>query len=213
MSVVALIENFQAGYLHRPDEPSGAGLALTHGAGGNANGPLLVAIGDAFAAQGWLVYRYNLPFRLARPSGPPRPTAADKDRAGVRAAVDALRKLGCTKTFAAGHSYGGRQTSIAASEDEFLASGLILMSYPLHPPGKPEQLRTTHFPRLRIRTLFVHGTKDPFGSVEEMQEGLKQIPTFVELMTVQGAGHDLGKNRAGLAAEIAARANGFFHTI
>jgi predicted alpha/beta-hydrolase family hydrolase len=70
--------------------------------------------------------------------------------------------------------------------------GLLLMSYPLHPPRKPAQLRTQHFFDLRTPALFVHGTRDPFGSIAEMEPALKLIPARTKLLTVEGAGHDLG---------------------
>jgi hypothetical protein len=76
--------------------------------------------------------------------------------------------------------------------DPELISGLLLLSYPLHPPRKPEQLRTQHFPQLRSPGLFAHGTRDPFGSIEELARALQLIPAKTELMTVEGAGHDLG---------------------
>ena len=73
-----------------------------------------------------------------------------------------------------------------------LVAGLLLLSYPLHPPRKPEQLRTKHFPSLRTECLFVHGTRDPFGSAAELENALKLIPARKELLKLEGAGHDLG---------------------
>ena len=78
------------------------------------------------------------------------------------------------------------------AEDPDLVSGLLLLSYPLHPPRKPEQQRTQHLPDLRTPTLFVSGTRDPFGSMEELQQAMKMIPAKTKLMAVEGAGHDLG---------------------
>jgi predicted alpha/beta-hydrolase family hydrolase len=72
-----------------------------------------------------------------------------------------------------------------------LVDGLLLLSYPLHPPKKPEQLRIDHFPNLRTPALFVHGSRDGFGSTEELKAALKLIPARTELVTVQSAGHDL----------------------
>lgn len=80
-----------------------------------------------------------------------------------------------------------------AAEDPALVSGLLLLSYPLHPPEKPEQLRTAHFPKLQTPALFVSGGRDPFGSVDEMQAARGLIPAPTELLTVEGAGHDLGR--------------------
>lgn len=78
-----------------------------------------------------------------------------------------------------------------ASEDPEVADALLLLSYPLHVPGKPEQLRTEHFPRLRTPALFVSGTKDPFGTPAETRKALALIPGRHELQLVEGAGHDL----------------------
>lgn len=101
-------------------------------------------------------------------------------------------RQGWEKIFLGGHSYGGRQASMLAAEEPDLVAGLLLLSYPLHPPGKPEQIRTQHFPNLRTPTLFVHGTLDPFASIEELEQARKLIPAKTELLTVERAGHDLG---------------------
>ena len=84
------------------------------------------------------------------------------------------------------------------------AAALLLLSYPLHPPRKPEQKRTSFFPDLRMPALFVHGTKDPFGSSEELRRAIAEIPARTDLMAVEGAGHDLGP-AAGLAVDLIAR--------
>lgn len=78
------------------------------------------------------------------------------------------------------------------AEDPQTASGLLLLSYPLHPPRKPEQQRTQHLTNLQTPALFVHGTRDPFGSREELEQAIKMIPGKTKLMVVEGAGHDLG---------------------
>ena len=80
---------------------------------------------------------------------------------------------------------------LCAAEPDLVA-GLLLLSYPLHPPRKPEQLRVQHLPKLQVPALFVHGTRDFFGSVEEMESALTMIPAKTELLRVEGAGHDLG---------------------
>jgi hypothetical protein len=78
------------------------------------------------------------------------------------------------------------------AEDPALVSALLLLSYPLHPPRKPEQQRTQHLPDLHTPTLFVEGTRDPFGSIAEIERALKMIPAKTKLMAIDGAGHDLG---------------------
>ena len=192
------------GVLHAPVHASGDAFALTHGAGSSHNAPLLVALGRALAGAGYAVLRYDLPFRQQRAKGPPFPAAAARDRLGIAAAIRAVRGLVPGRVFAGGHSYGGRQTTIAASENPQLADALFLLSYPLHPPNKPAQLRTDHFPNLRTRALFIHGTNDPFGSIDELREALALIPAATDLLPVEGAGHDL-KRAAGLSADILTR--------
>ena len=180
------------GFLHRPEGTASAGMVLTHGAGANCQTPLLLAFAATFAAAGLTVLRCNLPFRQNRPFGPPRPGDAAHDRQGLHSAAAALRKLVPGRIYLGGHSYGGRQATMLCAEAPELADGLLLLSYPLHPPRKPEQLRTQHFPALRTPALFVHGTRDPFGSIEEMQSALKLVPGRTVLVRVEGAGHDLG---------------------
>jgi uncharacterized protein len=80
---------------------------------------------------------------------------------------------------------------LAAAEPE-IADGLLLLSYPLHPPGKPAQLRTAHLPKIQVPSLFVSGSKDPFGSPQEIESALKLIPAPVRFLLIEGAGHDLG---------------------
>ncbi len=156
------------GYLHRPETPSGDGVVLTHGAGGNAQSALLQAMAEACAGSGLIVLRCDLPFRQLRHYGPPRPGDAARDRQGLKSAVAAITKLAQARVFVGGQSYGGRQASMLVAEEK-LTDGLLLLSYPLHPPGHPEMLRSEHLPNLHVPTLFVHGTRDPFGSIEEMQ--------------------------------------------
>ena len=86
--------------------------------------------------------------------------------------------------------------SMLVADDSSVAAGLLLLSYPLHPPRKPEQRRDAHFPKIQAPTLFVSGSRDPFGSPEEMREALELISARTELMIREGAGHDLGKGTA-----------------
>lgn len=202
------------GFLHAADSPNGDVLVLTHGAGSNCAAPLLRALAEDFAADGYTVLRCDLPFRQERRTGPPFPGNAERDRAGLRNAVASMRKNIAGRIFLGGHSYGGRQATMLCAAEKDLVSGLFLLSYPLHPPRKPEQLRVQHLPHLRIPSLFVHGTRDPFGSVEEVAEALRLIPARTELMSVEGAGHDLGfkakMQKKELAPEVVKKFEEFF---
>jgi len=180
-----------SGFLHTPSRANGATIVLTHGAGANCNSKLLIEISEACAAAGFIVLRFDLPFRQARPHGPPFFGSAAKDREGLRRAVTLMKERLSGPVFLGGHSYGGRQASMLVAEDAQLVSGLLLLSYPLHPPRKPDELRTSHFPKLTTPAFFVHGTRDPFGSIDEMKAALKLIPGPTALLAAEGAGHEL----------------------
>src|ERR1700731_240336 len=190
------------GFLHSAENPNGDALILTHGAGSNSTAPLLVALSETFAGHGYVVLRCDLPFRQERRTGPPFPGNAERDRAGLRNAVAVLRKNVTARIFLGGHSYGGRQATMLCAAEPDLVAGLLLLSYPLHPPRKPEQLRVQHLPKLQVPALFVHGTGDPFGSVEEMESALTMIPAKTELLRVEGAGHDLGFKAKAMPEEL-----------
>jgi predicted alpha/beta-hydrolase family hydrolase len=190
--------------IHRPERANGDAIVLTHGAGATRNGPVLVGLAGRFADAGYLTVRYDLPFRRERAGGPPHPSKAAGDRAGVVEMIAEVRRMVTGRVIAGGHSYGGRQTAMAAAENPGLADSLLLLSYPLHPPAKPQQLRTAYFPELRTPALFVHGTRDPFGSIEELRAALPLIPARTDLLEVAGAGHDL-KAAIAMSGEILQR--------
>jgi predicted alpha/beta-hydrolase family hydrolase len=192
------------GFLHRPASPNGDALVLTHSAGGNCQSPLLIAMAEALAGSGLTVLRCDLPFRQMRPHGPPGPGSAARDRDALRQAVTALRKIVAGRVFLGGHSYGGRQASMLAADDSGVAAALLLLSYPLHPPRRPTQLRTAHFPTLRVPSLFVQGTHDEFASVEEITSALQLIPAPTKLLVIEGEGHSLAKQLPSVAAKVSA---------
>jgi hypothetical protein len=171
------------------------GLVLTHGAGGDRKSALLIAVDKAFTEAGYTVDRVNLFYREARPKGPPRPYEAARDRESLRAAVARMRERVDGPVLLGGASYGGRQASMLAADSPDLVDGLLLLSYPLHPPGKPDRLRTEHLPLIQVLALFVHGTRDPFGSPEEMRAALGKMSARVQLHIVDGAGHDLKRGQ------------------
>jgi len=187
------------GLLHRPTNPLGDAVVLTHGAGADCRSPLLVAVAASLADAGMLVLRYDLPFRRTRPHGPPFPAGASRDRHGLREAAHSLRTLAARRIILGGHSYGGRQASMLMAEDPSVADALLLLSYPLHPPKKLHDVRTGHLHALHLPTMFVHGSSDPFGTMEEMENALKLIPGPTVLVPIEKAGHDLLKGRFDIA--------------
>jgi predicted alpha/beta-hydrolase family hydrolase len=168
---------------------------------------LLRAVADAGSAAGLSVLRCDLPFRQRRPTGPPSPSTAAADRAGLREAAALLRRHAPRGVILGGQSYGGRQASMLAAEDPQLSAALLLFSYPLHPPGKPQQQRTAHFAQLRRPVVFVHGAADPFGTLDELRAALNMIPGPKRLIPIEAAGHDLKRGRfdvAGVFVELLA---------
>jgi predicted alpha/beta-hydrolase family hydrolase len=205
---------FVRGLLHYPANPNGKGLVLTHGSGSNCQTPLLIAMAEAFAGAGFAVLRCDLPYRQDRPYGPPGPGDAKRDRQGFKNAASAVGKIINGPVFLGGHSYGGRQASMLCAElpedERKIIPGLLLMSYPLHPPRKPAQLRTQHFPTLQTPALFVHGTRDPYATIAELEQSLKLIQGPAKLMVIEGAGHDLGFKGKAKAGDLPGKVLGEF---
>jgi hypothetical protein len=165
-------------------------MALFHGAGLNCESPLMQAVAETFVIAGFLVLRGDLPFRQQKQTGPPR--NAKLDQQGIRRAGEELRKLAPgAKVVLAGHSYGGRQCTMLAAEDPAVADALMLLSYPLKAPKSAAKPRTDHFPSIRTPALFVHGTRDPFGTIAEMQDALALIPARTKLVPIEKGAHSL----------------------
>ncbi len=193
-----------AGVAHKPTDDRHGGpkgiVVLTHGAGGSRESALLQRVCEEWARRGWLAVRYNLPYRRRRPKGPPSGSAA-ADRAGIVEAITMCRGLADGPLIAGGHSYGGRQTSMAVAETKpAQVDVLTLFSYPVHPPGKPERARIEHLPDITVPTVLTHGTSDPFGTLEEVRAAAAMITAPTEIVEITGARHDLGSKTLDVAA-------------
>jgi hypothetical protein len=186
------------GWMHAPSGTPRAAIALTHGAGSDCDAPFLLAAAKSLAEAGYAVLRYDLPFRQGKTRALNAAQQA-RDREGIRRVVEELRKLFPKKPVVlAGQSYGGRQSSMLAAEERSAADGLMLLSYPLHAPGMPEKLRTDHFKQIRVPALFVHGTRDPFGTIGEMETAVALISSPTRLMPVEKSAHSLPPSAAAL---------------
>ncbi|MDA8077197.1 MAG: dienelactone hydrolase family protein [Actinomycetota bacterium] len=178
-----------------------AGIFLAPGAGGSAESPAFVELASSLEASGVPVQRMDFPYRLAgrrRPDPPAVLEASVRERA-----CSFARHLGTeTSTLVlGGRSMGGRICSQVVAEG-LPAAGLALVSYPLHPPGRPERLRVAHFPQLRVPCLFVSGTKDAFATRDELETATAAIPGPVSHVWLEGADHGLRKHGAAAAAAI-----------
>lgn len=172
-------------------------LLLFPGAGSSRTNPCLVAIEKAVAPM--TCRRADFPYRKAGRKAPDRPPVL------LQAVRDEAASLLDGGLVLGGRSMGGRMCSmvVADADDPLPAAGLVLISYPLHPPGKPDSLRVEHLPRLTVPCLFVHGTKDPFGTPDELKKWTATIPGPVRHHWIDGRGHDLKGADATVAAIVA----------
>lgn len=168
------------------------GLFLTPGAGSSREHSSLLAIEAALAGHVPVV-RHDFPYRREGRKAP--------DRA-PKAIADIVEHVPGPDWVLGGRSFGGRMCSMAVAEG-LPAAGLVLISYPLHPPGKPERLRVEHLPALRVPCLFVSGTRDTFGTREELEAATAAIPGPVTHVWIEGKGHDLKGADAVLAETVA----------
>jgi uncharacterized protein len=166
-------------------------LILGHGAGSGQTSGFMVTFANALEARGIDVVTFNFSY-IERGRHVPDP--GDKLEACYRAVIDATRahkKLKGNKLAIGGKSMGGRIASqVAASGLDDLA-GLVFLGYPLHPPGKPEQLRSKHLPNIKVPMLFVQGSRDSFGTPEELRPLLKKLKPPCKLYEVEGGDHSL----------------------
>lgn len=176
-------------------------LLLTPGAGSDRNHPSLVAIEAAVAPIA--VARVDFPYRRAgrrSPDRAPRMVACVIDEA---AALASRAGVSPQQVVLGGRSMGGRMCSMAVAQG-LSAGGLVLIAYPLHPPGRPERLRTEHFPALEVPCLFISGTSDPFATPDELETASALIAAPVSHVWIERAGHELRGADARVAAAVAA---------
>lgn len=173
-----------------PDQAD-ATILLAHGAGAAMDSPSMTAAAKALAGSGFRVARFEFDYMAGRRAGAGRapPPRAEKLKPQYIAAVDALGAKGTL--IIGGKSMGGRVASMVA--DELLAarriSGLLCLGYPFHPPGKPEQLRTAHLTELKTPTLIVQGTRDEFGTREDVST--YALSPLIEVLWLEDGDHDL----------------------
>ena len=186
--------------------PAIATLVLAHGAGAGQQSPFMVGFARGLADRGIDVLTFNFLYTEQRRRVPDR---TEKLEACSRAAIATAREhFGRESVFIGGKSMGGRiATHLAAAtgesgvdripnrESRIPISGVVLLGYPLHPPGKPEQLRAAHLPRIRVPMLFVQGERDPFGTPAELRPILESLSADVTLHVVEHGDHSLAPSR------------------
>lgn len=166
-------------------------ILLAHGAGAPMDSPSMTAAAKALAGEGFRVARFEFDYMAARRTGVGRtpPPRAEKLNPQYIAAVDALGSQGALVI--GGKSMGGRVASMVADTlwESGRIRGLLCLGYPFHPPGKPEQLRTGHLVGLKTPTLIVQGTRDEFGSREEVVS--YHLSPLIDILWLEDGDHDL----------------------
>ncbi len=168
------------------NRPEPRGLLLSHGAGGDSTHRILVALEERLDL---VVKRFDFPYRKQgrrAPDRAPKLITSMIEEAGIFAAEVGIRP---DEVAFGGRSMGGRIASMAVAEG-LPAAALVLLSYPLHPVGKPERLRVEHFPDIGVPTLFCNGNRDPFGTPEEVECEIVTIPAPVEVHWLEHQRHD-----------------------
>ncbi|MCU1456960.1 MAG: alpha/beta hydrolase superfamily enzyme predicted hydrolase [Actinomycetia bacterium] len=177
--------------LEGPERGADRAVLLAHGAGADMHAATLTTVSAALAAAGVPALRFNFRYRSAGRNAPDR---APVLLAAVREAAAELArrtKLDPDRLVLGGRSMGGRMASIAVADvdDPLPALGLVLLGYPLHPAGKPDNLRTEHFPRMRVPSLFVSGTRDSLAPRDSLLREIPQIPGPVTVHWLESADH------------------------
>ncbi len=177
-------------------------VLLAHGAGADMHAAALTTVADALAAAKIPSLRFNFPYKAAGRRSPDRPPVLE---AAVRAAAAELAthtKLPVDRVVLGGRSMGGRIGSMVAAQDGAL--GVVLLGYPLHPPGKADQLRVEHFPKLTMPVLFASGTRDAFGTPDELKRQAKKIRGRVSFHWIETGDHGFKPLKAsGLTPAVA----------
>jgi predicted alpha/beta-hydrolase family hydrolase len=172
-----------------PSDSASAGLVLAHGAGGGQQSRFMVQAAQAFAARGITVATFDFPYMAQGRSVPDKGPVLE---AHWRTVIDEARghaSFNNLPLFIGGKSMGGRIASQVAAQQVPGIAGLVYLGYPLHPPGKPDQRRDRHLPEITEPMLFVQGSRDPFGTAEEIRALLPRLNARATLFEVQDGDH------------------------
>ena len=209
-------ETTSAAYDPAPNGDGSTVFVCAHGAGGNMSDKSLLTVTRALGARGLGIVRFNFLYREKRSS---RPDQMPKLKETTAAVIARVREELRPKTLIiGGRSMGGRAASMLAA-DGFDCSGLLLLAYPLHPPGKPDQLRDAHLPSIRIPVLCVNGTRDPFCTPEIMKGVLERVTAPWQMLWLETADHSFhvlksaGKTDAQVIGEVADAAERWVATV
>ena len=189
---------------------AGALFVFAHGAGAGQHHPFMAGVSKALAARGIDVVTFDFPYKRLQKSAPDRPPILEQSFREVVAAARRWSKA--ARLFIGGKSMGGRIATHLAAQGVDSLAGVICFGYPLHPPGKPEQLRVAHLPSITVPVLVIQGERDPFGTPAELKLHLASINADVKLHVIERGDHSLavrGRSPAETQSELADLAAAF----
>jgi uncharacterized protein len=199
LSVTTPRGDVSAAWAHASD--AFAALVVAHGAGSGMDHPFIVGFARAVNDLGVATLRFNFPYMEAgRRSPDPAGTAVASYMAAFAAATE---RAGSAPVAVGGKSYGGRIASMAVAEG-MQAAALVLLGYPLHPPGKPDRVRDEHLYGIEVPMLFLRGTRDPFSDANVLEIVLDRLGDRAVLQTVEGGGHSFERSRNDDARDVGA---------
>jgi len=175
-----------------PDHPSqtnGAGLIFAHGAGNDMNNPLIVALAEGLAIAGCVTLRFNFPYKEKGKKSPDSQQKLIHTWQCAYAYMQHKQKFPVKRIIAVGKSMGGRVASQMVADSQMDVAALIFLGYPLHAPGKKDQLRDAHLYRIRVPMLFFAGTKDPLCDMDKLNTVLDNMPSHRDLEVIDGGNH------------------------
>jgi len=172
-----------------PSDRTLAGLILAHGAGGGQTSAFMVRAGRELASRGITVATFDFPYMAAGRSAPDKPAVLEEHWRAIIADVRGREEFQQLPLVIGGKSMGGRIASQVAAAGLEGVAGLVYFGYPLHPPGRPEQRRDAHLPAIRIPMLFIQGTRDQFGTSEDIRALLPRLDRRAELVEIADGDH------------------------
>jgi hypothetical protein len=199
------VEGPTSGIVYLSDEGSGTLLVLAHGAGAGQRHPFMVQVAREFAARGIDVVTFDFPYMHQGRRAPDRAPILESCFRSVIQTVREWNPEICRRLFVGGKSMGGRIATHLAAQGLDGLEGTLALGYPLHPPGKPDQLRIKHLPSIATPLLVVQGERDSFGSPDELRPILDAMPAPARLHVVVGGDHSLvvrGRSRDEVLAEV-----------